>query len=233
MKYMRSTILAAAFLLVILAVTNASHAAKAPKVDPALVEQIKAAYEKTGAIEASFIQKLTHKESGATEKRNGTLLFEKPLNIRWETAAPNAETLVINKSEIWDYIPDEDVVYRYSLEVVQDSRNIVQVLTGQAKLTKDFDVKNMGKDGGRTRLLLYPKEPTPQLVEASIWIDPASGFIRKVLATDFYGNTNEVELATFTPRQTLPAKNFQFKPPKGVEIEDLRNKEILERDLFK
>lgn len=225
--------MALVILFVSLAYPTGSQAAKASKVDPALVEQIKAAYEKTGAIEASFSQKLTHKESGASEKRSGKLLFEKPLNIRWETAKPNAETLVINKSEIWDYIPDEDVVYRYSPEVVQDSRNIVQVLTGQAKLTKDFDVKNMGKEGGRTRLLLYPKEPTPQLVEASIWIDPATGFIRKVLATDFYGNTNEVELTSFTPRQSVAAKNFQFKPPKGVEIEDLRNKEILERELFK
>lgn len=205
----------------------------AANVDQNLINRIKEAYDNAGTIEANFVQTLTHRESGATEKRNGQLIFRKPLDIRWETAKPNAETLVINKSEIWDYIPDEKLAYRYSPKVVQDSRNIMQVLTGQAKLTQDFKVKNIGSDKGRVKLQLYPKEPTPQLVEAVIWVDPATGYIRKAHVTDFYGNTNEVDLTSFASGKRISEQTFQFKPPKGTEIEDLRDKEIMERELFK
>lgn len=203
------------------------------QADSALIEKMKNAYESTKAFNADFTQKLSHRESGSTETRKGTLHFAKPMNIRWETGKPNAETLVINSSEIWDYIPDEGVAYRYAPEVAQDSRNIAQVLTGQAKLTQDFNVKSLGNENGRAKLALYPKEATPQMVEATIWVDPQGGFIRKALVTDFYGNTNEVELNSFSTNAGADARIFKFSPPKGIDIEDLRNKELPERELFK
>lgn len=106
-------------------------------------------------------------------------MFQKPLLIRWQTAKPHAETLVVTNKEIWDYLPDEEVAYRYPPSLAQDSRSIIQVITGQAVLTKDFEVKDEGLEQGLAKLRLYPKEPAPQMVEALIWVDPASGYIRR------------------------------------------------------
>ena len=46
---------------------------------------IQARYEKLGSFTADFEQTLTHKESGSVEKRQGKLLFKKPLLIRLQT----------------------------------------------------------------------------------------------------------------------------------------------------
>ena len=194
---------------------------------------IQARYDVLRSFSASFEQTLTHKESGSREKRQGTLLFRKPLLIRWQTEKPHEETLVVTAKEIWDYLPDEEVAYRYPLDLVRDSRSIIQVVTGQAALTKDFDVKDEGRENGLVRLRLYPKEPAPQMVEAELWVEPAAGYIRRARIVDFYGNSNDVRFTAFRPDAPLQAADFTFKAPKGVEVEDRIDSKVQERELFR
>lgn len=194
---------------------------------------IQARYEKLRTFSATFEQTLTHKESGSVEKRQGNLLFQKPLLIRWQTDKPHEETLVVTNKEIWDYLADEEVVYRYPLELVRDSRTIIQVITGQAALTKDFDVKEDGQENGLTKLHLYPKEPAPQMVEALLWVEPSTGYIRRASIIDFYGNSNDVRFTQFKPDTSLKASDFTFTAPKGVEVEDRIDHKVQERELFK
>lgn len=205
--------------------------------DPAFASDltglIQQRYDTLSSFSASFEQTLTHKESGSVEKRQGTLLFQKPLLIRWQTAKPHAETLVVTAKEIWDYLPDEEVAYRYPPSLAQDSRSIIQVITGQAVLTKDFEVKDEGRENGLAKLRLYPKEPAPQMVEALIWVEPGSGYIRRASIVDFYGNTNDVRFTEFKADTRPRASDFSFTPPKGVEVEDRINHAVPERELFK
>lgn len=219
-----------AFFLV-LAMAAGVNAQSMP--DTRLIDLIQNRYEQTQAFDSTFEQTLTHKESGAQEKRQGKLLFQKPLRIRWETRKPHEETLVVTDKEIWDYLPDEEIAYRYSPELIKDSRNIIQVVTGQAALNRDFDVKNDGRENGLVKLLLYPREPSPQLVEAAIWVDPDTGFIRRARIIDFYGNGNEVKFGKFAPRESISPSQFAFTPPKGIEVEDRMEKGLQERELFK
>lgn len=197
-----------------------------------LTSAIQKRYEKLNSFSAEFAQTLTHKESGAVEKRQGSLLFQKPLLIRWQTAKPHEETLVVTAREIWDYLPDEQVAYRYPPSLVQDSRSIIQVITGQAALSKDFEVKDEGREDNLAKLRLYPREPAPQMVEALIWVEPATGYIRRASIVDFYGNTNDVRFTHFTPDANLKASDFNFTPPKDVEVEDRIDRQVPERELF-
>lgn len=190
-------------------------------------------YETLKSFSADFDQTLTHKESGSTEQRKGRLLFQKPLLIRWQTVKPHEETLVVTGKEIWDYLPDEEIAYRYPSSLVQDSRSIIQVLTGQSALTRDFDAKVSGTEGGLVRLTLYPHEPAPQMVEATIWIDPQSGYIRRAKIIDFYGNANDVRFTSFTPDTRIAPAEFRFTPPADVEVEDRIDRTVQERELFK
>lgn len=205
----------------------------APAHAQTLITEIQNTYEKIHSIQARFTQALTHKESGSVENRTGTLHFTKPLLVRWETAKPHAETLVITAKEIWDYLPDEEIVYKYPPQLVQDSRSLIQVVTGQARLDKDFDVKEEGEEGGLLKLRLYPKDPAPQMVEALMWVDPKTKLIRKASIIDFYANTNHIAFTEIQPNATMPKNIFSFTPPKGVEVEDRTDNKVEERELFK
>lgn len=210
------------------------HLANAAQASSAIVNKIQNAYSQINSFEAEFDQTLTHRESGAVEKRKGKLQFQKPLLIRWQTGKPHEETLIVNSKEIWDYLPDEEIAYRYAPNLVQDSRSIIQVLTGQAKLSRDFEVKSAAKsENGLQKLMLFPHEPTPQMVEAAIWVNPASGIIQRASVTDFYGNINDVAFNGFNPGVKIAARQFSFTPPKGIEVEDRIRHNVQERELFK
>ena len=189
-----------------------------------LTATIQMKYDGITSMRAEFSQTLLHKESGAKESRTGVLQFKKSLLVHWETKAPSPELLIVGKSEIWNVFPDEEVAYKYPLSLVQDTRSIVRVITGQSRLEQDFTFENEGTENGLTKLHVYPKEPVQALVEAIFWVDPPSGLIRKFRIYDFYGNENEI---TFTNQQidvSIPESAFVYKPGKGIIVED-RTKE--------
>lgn len=103
-----------------------------------ITNTIQARYEKLRTFSATFEQTLTHKESGSVEKRQGSLLFQKPLLIRWQTDKPHEETLVVTNKEIWDYLGGRRNCLPLSLELVRDSRTIIQVITGRGRADQGF-----------------------------------------------------------------------------------------------
>jgi outer membrane lipoprotein carrier protein len=103
------------------------------------------------------------------------------------------------------------------------------VVTGQARLDQDFSVEDDGKEDGLLRLRLHPLEPTQQMVEAGIWVDPASYFIKKAVIIDFFGNSNEVVFTKLTAKPKLDEKSFDFAPPKGVIVEDRKTSGVREQ----
>ncbi len=210
--------------LMLSTLVSVTHAAR-------LEDEIQERYKHVENIKTTFDQVLTHRESGSVEKRTGTLIFERPFHVRWESDSPNAELLVISENEIWNYLPDEEVAYRYGAEVAYDSQILVQVITGLAKLDKDFEVKAIGMEEGSIALQLFPHEPRPDLVEALLWVDNASKLIKKVRILDFYGNSNELTFTKLDINVELEDGLFTFTPPEGVEVEDALKQEMLDREL--
>ncbi len=189
--------------------------------DP-LVEAMQKHYASMDSFKADFIQVLRHQASGSDEKRSGTAIFEKPMRLRWETNEPFPELLVVTEREVWNYLPDEELAYRYPPEIVQDSRSIVQVITGQSRLDQDFLVERLADDKGLAVLQLFPKEPTMQLVEATLWLEPATKVIQQVQIIDFYGNTNNITFTKFLPNAPVFTDAFSFIVPQGVDVEDVQ-----------
>ena len=95
-----------------------------------------------------------------------------------------------------------------------------------------FTVEAEPDDNGLAVLRLYPKDPSPQLVEALLWVDKGTKLIKKAQILDFYGNTNEVALTSLTPDASIKAGTFQFTPPQGITVENLMNQDAPERPLL-
>jgi outer membrane lipoprotein carrier protein len=192
----------------------------------AVVTGIQQKYDNIASMKAEFTQVLIHKESGSKESRNGTLFFKKPLLVRWESKKPSPELLLVTNREIWNVFPDEEVAYKYPLSLAQDSRSIVRVITGQARLDQDFLIEEEGKENALIRLHLFPKEPVQALVEAVLWIDPMSNLIKKLRIYDVYGNENEITFVTQDIDAKVRDALFHYTPEKGILVEDRTKKGI-------
>ena len=102
----------------------AAHAAPADVA--AVASKVQAAYADMQSFSANFTQELLQRDSGMVQKRSGTIAFQRPMLVRWETAAPHAELLMVTDKEIWNYLPDEELAYRYSRALAEDSRSLIQ-----------------------------------------------------------------------------------------------------------
>lgn len=210
------------------------HALFAPVAARAetLAVRLQQAYAAVGSMRTEFTQQLTHKESGSVEKRSGVLLFKKPLLVRWETKKPSPELLIVGEKAIWNVFPDEELAYKYSPAIAEDSGGIIKVVTGQARLDQDYDLEDEGKDGDLITVRLYPRQPSQSLVEAALWIDPSTYLIKKIKVFDFYGNENEI---AFTRQETGAAVKdgeFGYSPPKDFLVEDRTDRTELDKPLL-
>ncbi|SHN66409.1 LolA family protein [Desulfovibrio litoralis] len=189
-------------------------------------------YDSMKSMKASFKQVLFHKESGNKEERTGIIEFKKPLLVRWETFMPSPELLLVTDKEIWNFFPDEEVAYKYSLDLVKDPKSIVRVITGLARLDQDFEIKDEGMENGLVKLRLYPHEPVQAFVEGVIWVDKSSSIIRRFRIMDFYANENDISFTDQEINPSIKDKEFQFSPPKDAHIEDRTDAKTTQKPLM-
>ncbi len=205
-------------------VTDDKHDVSALKK---LMHAMQARYDAMQSLTASFRQELRHRDSGSVQSNDGILNWRKPLLVRWEVLGANAELFIVEQSSIWNYFPDEELAYRYPLDLVENSMAIIHVVTGQSSLEDDFSVVDEGiekLEDGRTlgRLHLYPHEPAQNFTEAVLWLDMDSHLIARVLIYDFYGNENDVTFTGVSPDAPVSDEAIAFTPPSGTEIIDQR-----------
>ncbi len=183
-----------------------------------LSDQIQKRYETLQSFRGFFLQKLTNASSREAQERFGSITFKRPRFIRWETTSPENELLVIGQDTVWEYFPEEETVYRYSVEQILRSKTMIRFLSGEANLKDDFIVRDLGVDGEFRHLKIIPKEPEPNLVEGELWVRPGQDMFEKIKLVDFFGNINELELTGLQLDVDVDAKEFTLNPPKGTEV---------------
>ncbi|SIN78561.1 outer membrane lipoprotein chaperone LolA [Halodesulfovibrio marinisediminis] len=174
-------------------------------------------YGNAQTVTADFVQTLIHKDSGGKEVRTGNFVIKRPELVRWVTSKPFNELLIVNKDAVWNYLEDEEVVYKYPRDVAEESQNALSFLLGDAKVDNNFYVED-GETKGK--YLLFPKEPTANLTEAELWLDESSGIITRLRIIDFYGNVNDITFKNVQFNKSINNLVFNFTPPNGVEVED-------------
>lgn len=182
-----------------------------------VAERLQKHYETIESFQAGFVQVLTNAATREQEERIGSISFQKPLNVRWESTSPEEELLLIDQDMVLNYFPQENALYRYETDEILTSRNMIRFISGQARLTEDFQVEDQGMEHRLHKLKLIPKNPEPDLVLAYIWSDD-KGMMHRVLLVDFFGNGNELRLKDIKLNPEFEKGFFTFDQPEDVEV---------------
>jgi outer membrane lipoprotein carrier protein len=185
-----------------------------------VAKAIQQKYESLDSFRADFKQQLKNAASGEIEEREGSIAYEKPGLIRWETVRPEPEVLVVGQEAVWNYFPKDELAIKSPVEQVLGSKTMLRFISGKARLDEDFWIEDEGREAGLLKLGLTPKNPEPSLVRATVWVDPETYLLRSILLIDFYGNANKLGLDNLVLDPKLPSGLFSFTPPEGVEVED-------------
>lgn len=193
-----------------------------------ITQRMQRQYETLESFRAEFTQVLTNALSHESEERAGSIEFLQPSLVRWETATPEQEVLVVGQQHVWDYFPEDGVAFKYRLDQMFDSKTMLRFLSGKANIREDFVVDKKSREDGLVHLVLIPKEPEPGLVRAEAWIDPDTALLQGVLIEDFYGNTNRLSLQNIELDVDLAPEDFDFTPPDDAIVQDSTVEEMLD-----
>jgi outer membrane lipoprotein carrier protein len=182
--------------------------------------QIQSQYENLRDFQADFVQELKNVSSGETEKRTGRILYKSPNLVHWETVSPEKELLILGTDYAWDYFAGEGTVYKYRISDIMSSKTMLKFISGKARLDEDFQVAEEGQETGAIKLRLTPKEPEPNLVQATVWVDPQTWLLTRINILDFYGNSNTLSLNNVQLNPGLFPSLFKFTPPAGTRVQD-------------
>jgi len=181
-----------------------------------ILKRIQTHYQKTSSLKAKFSENIVAAD-GRKSERGGTVYYRKPGKMRWDFAAPEAETIVSDGQELYTYAPDLNQVMKAPLERVFKSSAPVAFLLGVGDIKRDFKATLPASppSDGLVHVSLSPKSGG-EVIE--LGLDPRSYNLVWMKIVDQLGNATTLRLEDIHTNIALNDSLFVFEPPKGADI---------------
>jgi len=167
------------------------------------------------AVSAEFEQHVADPNQHGDKVSRGTLALKAPRQFRWDVSSPYKQLIVADGEKVWIYDPDlEQVTVR--AQGTEEAHSPLTVLTDLSQLDRDFVASEQGEHDGLGWLRLKSKDKDPQFEYADLGFD-AQGLARMTFK-DTLGNSTEIHFSHWQRNVALPAGDFRFTPPKGVDV---------------
>lgn len=188
------------------AVPGAAHA-DAVDALKTFVQQVK-----TGR--ATFTQTVTSPDGAKTKTSSGSFEFARPDRFRFAYTKPFEQLIVADGQKVWIY--DSDLNQVSSRKFTQAIGATPAALLAGGDLGRDFDlVAEPSKEG------LDWARATPKTKDGA-FESMRIGFKGKQLAAveivDNFSQRSRLTFTQFSANLELPAENFRFVVPKGVDV---------------
>ncbi len=230
------------FLIAFTALFSLSRPAMANDATLQLViKTVEQGYASLRDLQADFSQITKMPGLPKPQKGQGQLQLRRPVQgvsqFRFDYSQPR-QSIISDGKQVWFYQPDDRQVMVSSLEqIVQGGNSIgMSYLTGLGNLSKDFNVRFAKPDRdqqGNYLLELTPRQPTQttllsqlrlavcrKAVNATLKDDQNKVVFPIVSSTviDIIGTETAISYSNIKTNSGLPASQFSFKVPKGVQI---------------
>jgi len=172
-------------------------------------------YNKIRTLQLKFTESWTSK--GRTRNDPGVLYLRKPGKMRWEYAS--GQLFVSDGKFIYSYYPEEHRAEKMSIKETDDLRAPLAFLLGEVNFERDFGTYRTKPQDGGALITALPKSDKFPYTEVT-FLTAADFTIRRL---EVRLQTNDLIVFTFEGEKQNPLLTdalFQFKPPKGVELED-------------
>jgi len=212
------------FLVWLLALALNSSGSATPDLH-SLAQAVDNHYDHLRTLQAEFTEIYTG--SGMERTESGTLWLakggmKKPGKMRWEYRSPKAKLFVSDGTDAWFYVPSDKQVRKTSAQKLEDVRSPLAFLLGKTKLEKELQGLSLAPDippleAGDIVVRGVPKALADRVSEIVLEITPGHQ-IARILIEDVDGSSTEYRFTDQKENTTIPAGEFHFTPPPGVEI---------------
>lgn len=185
----------------------------------ASTEQLRAILDDTRTLRGSFSQTVTDRNGRKLQTSTGTLSFARPGMFRWEYEKPYPQTVVGDGKKVWFYDPDlEQVTIQRMDQAIGASP--AALLAGSNDIDRHFKVGEVGTSAGLDWLEAIPRQGEGTFERVRLGF--RGNLIEVMELKDNLGQTSVLRFSRMARNVAVPADQFHFRPPKGVQVVESR-----------
>lgn len=187
---------------------SAAVAADAKSQLDAFVKQVRSA---TG----TFTQSTQSSRGQPAPAQSGTFAFERPGKFRWAVEKPYEQLVLSDGKKLYQYDPDLAQVSVRSVGAAIGNAP-AQVLFGEGSLEQSFDIKPLPAKENLQWLRATPRTAEAGFSYMDMGFD--GNLPTRIDILDAFGQVTRVEFTTIVPNPKVPASQFTFVAPAGVDV---------------
>lgn len=198
-----------------LAVVAALSLAPALTFAASAQEQLKAFVATVSAATGSFSQYTVNTQGRTQPAQTGVFSFQRPGKFKWAVQKPYEQQVISDGKTVYQFDPDLAQVTERKVDAAIGT-SPAAILFGSGSLEQSFDVTALPSKDGVDWLRAKPR--TADAGFSRVDIGMKDNLPVRVELLDSFGQTTRVDLSSIAANPSLPAKEFQFTAPKGVDV---------------
>jgi len=177
-------------------------------------------YAAADTVSGNFTQ--VYRAPGITQEETGVFQLKRPGLMRWESRTPEKKLFVADGKDCYVYAPLDRQVVIHPLTPADLARTPFAFLLGGGNVRRDYsasaETEFKPAFSDTVFLRLTPVRDNGEYKFTALELDAKTFDIRRVVIREQSGNTSEFFLSDMVLNQKINDGNFQFRPPRGVEI---------------
>ena len=166
--------------------------------------------------QASFKQWTVNDQHQIQTQSTGTFEIQRPNKFRWQTAVPGNELIIANGNKLWHYDVALQQATEQTLQPGTQSENPAMLLSSKVHdLANTFSISTVTLHGHQWFKLLPKKSASYQ----AIYLYFLRGELTKIMVINNIGERSLFQFFKIKLNHSLPASDFTFNPPKGVDVD--------------
>lgn len=178
-------------------------------------EQLRAFVSTVTSATGSFSQYTVNDQGRTQPAQTGVFSFQRPGKFKWAVQKPYEQLVISDCRQVFQYDPDLAQVTERKVDAAIGT-SPAAILFGSGSLEQSFDVSALPAKDGVDWLRAKPR--TADAGFSRVDIGMKNNLPVRVELLDSFGQTTRVDLSGIQANPQLPAKEFQFTAPKGVDV---------------
>lgn len=178
-------------------------------------EQLRAFVTAVTSATGSFSQYTVNDQGRTQPAQTGVFSFQRPGKFKWAVQKPYEQLVVSDGRQVFQFDPDLAQVTERKVDAAIGT-SPAAILFGSGSLEQSFDVSALPAKDGVDWLRAKPR--TADAGFSRVDIGMKNNLPVRVELLDSFGQTTRVDLSAIQANPQLPAKEFQFTAPKGVDV---------------
>ncbi len=182
--------------------------------------QLQQRYGSAETVSGQFRQ--SYSAPGIEQVESGVFFMKKPGLMRWEYRLPESKLFVADGRNTYLYTPADRQVMVHPVVPADLRGTPLQILLGEDELSSVFravtETEFTPTQEGAVMLRLVSTEAQSDYEYVVVECDAETIELRRIIIRELTGNFSEFVFSHLKTNVKLSNKQFRFKPPKGVEV---------------